>query len=120
MRTGRMSAWLRLTCALILAVGFSAATSAAGESVAKPATTTLSHRALATASAQTATLRTATNVRHAIAKHHVPATAGALAVVASALIVLTALSVRRRRTDNSVRHHALSLGPRAPPAVSSC
>ena len=116
---GRAAAWLRLVCALALAVGVSAAASASAEQVVK-ATTTQSHVGVASAAAQTVTLRTATNVRHAIAKHHVPATAGAFAAVALALAGLTALFVRRRRTELFVHHHALSHGARAPPAVSCC
>jgi hypothetical protein len=118
--TRRLSTWLRLVCGLVLAVGFSTAASGTtlGDAAAKPTVPSLSHLAVTATSAQSATLRAATTVRHGIAKHRVPAMAGALGVVGLALTGLTVFSVRRRRTNPSVRHHALSHGARAPPAVA--
>ena len=121
-RAHRLSTWLRVACGLILAVGFSTATTNAstGEQITKAATTAVSQLSVTASAAQTGTFRAATAVRHAAAKHHTPGTSGALAVAALALTGFTAFSVRRRRTDPVARHDTRSHGARAPPAVSSC
>lgn len=121
-RGRRVSTWLRLACGFVLAVGFSTATAAAttGEQPTRPATTALSHLSVTAAAAPTTALRAPTALRHAVAKHHLPVMAGAVAAAALGGTALAALAVRRRRTNPALRHHALSHGARAPPAVSCC
>jgi hypothetical protein len=111
---------LRLVFAFVLAIGLSgtaAATVSSGGEANRSVTAGSPLNVAATAT-QAATLRAATTVRHAIAKRHLPATAGALVVLAVSLAGLTPFVVRRRRTDASLHRHALSHGARAPPAVS--
>jgi lysozyme family protein len=112
---------LRLVFAFVLAIGLSgtaaATVSSGGE--ANRSVTARSPLNVAATATQAATLRAAaTTVRHAIAKRHLPATAGALVVLAVSLVGLTRFVVRRRRTNASLHRHALSHGARAPPAFS--
>jgi hypothetical protein len=112
---------LRLVFAFVLAIGLSGAAAAAtttGSAVAKPAVPSLAQLSASAATTQAATMRAATALRHAIAKHRTPATAGAGVVAAISLAGLVTCFVRRRRTEPALRHHALSHGARAPPAVT--
>lgn len=118
----RLTSWLRFACALVLSVGLSSAVAASvtGSPSAPSAVPAVSHLAVAAATAHSVTVRGATAVRHAVAKHHSPAIGSALAVAGIMLAGLATYVVRRRRHDPALRHHALSHGARAPPAVSCC
>jgi len=116
----RLISWLRFASALVLALGLSSATAAAvaadRSSVREPLAVT--HLNVVAASLPSATLRTGTMVRHAVAKHHLPALASGLAATALTLTGVASAAVRRRQADPSLRHRALTDGARAPPAAS--
>ena len=115
----RLTNWLRLAAAFVLAVGLSsAAAGATSDGLANRSAPALSHASLDLASLHTATMHSGAVVRHTAAKNRLPAIACAVAVVALVLTALVAFAVRRRRTDLDRRHHALSDGARAPPVVT--
>ena len=115
----RLTNWLRLAAAFVLAVGLSSAVaSSSGSSLPNRANPTPAHVSLDIASLHTATVHSGVVVRHAAAKNRLPAIASTVAVVALVLTGLVAFSVRRRRTNPAQRHHALSHGARAPPVVT--
>jgi hypothetical protein len=115
----RLTNWLRLAAAFVLAVGLSSAAAAAtGDGLANRSAPASSHATLDLASLHTTTVHSGAVVRHAAAKHRLPAIAGAVTVVALIFTGLVACAVRRRRTDPALRHHALSGGARAPPVVT--
>ena len=118
----RLTSWLRFVGALALALGLSSAPAAAAAAgTSAPVREALAATQLSlSASAPTAALHHGTGVRHAVAKHRLPAIAGGLAATALALTGMAFVAVRRRRTSPTLHHHALSHGARAPPAVSCC
>ena len=117
----RLSIWLRLVGALVLSLGLSsaAATAAAGAPVAGREPVAVTHLSVS-AALPTAVLHGGHGVRHAVVKHRLPAVASGLAAAVLTLTGLAFVTVRRRRTDPALRHHLLSDGARAPPAVSCC
>jgi hypothetical protein len=116
----RLTSWLRLVGALVLALGLSSATAAAASADRSPVREplTVTHLSVVAASLPSAVARSGIVVRHAVAKHHLPVVASGLAASVLALTGVAAVTVRRRHTDATVRHHALSDDARAPPAVS--
>ena len=116
----RLTSWLRLVGALVLAVGVSSATAAATTEGRAPAREPLAvtHLTAIAVALPTAAVHTGTVIRHAVSKHRLPALASGLAATALALTTVASVAVRRRRTDVALRHHSLSDGARAPPAVS--
>lgn len=117
----RLTCWLRFVGALVLALGLSSAASAAAADGSAPIREPLAVTHLSVAAATpSAVVHTGTGVRHAVAKHRLPAIASGLAAAALALTGLAFVTVRRRRSDPTLRHHVLSYGARAPPAVSCC
>jgi hypothetical protein len=121
-RTGRLTSWLRLTCALVLSLGLSsvAAATAASEGLTPRAAAGVSQVHLAAVSAVHATAtRGGTELRHAVDKHRPAATASALVVAAAVLTGIATATVRRRRTDAWFSRHAFSGSARAPPVVIS-
>lgn len=117
----RLSAWLRLAGALVLSLGLSsaAATAAAGAPVSAHEPVAVTHLGVS-AALHTAVLHGGNGVRHAVVKHRLPAMASGLAATALALTGLAFVTVRRHRANPALRHHTLSDGARAPPAVSCC
>ena len=117
----RLTSWLRFVGALVLALGLSSAsaTAAAGTSGPIHAPLAVTHLSIS-AAAPSAIAHTGTTIGHAVAKHRLAATAGGLAATALALTGLAFVTVRRRQHGPTLRHHTLSDGARAPPAVSCC
>ena len=117
----RLTTWLRLACALVLSVGLSSAVAASATGSLSPtnATPTVTQLGGATAAIHSIAVRSSTAIGHAASKHHRPPAMGSALAVASILLIgLAAIAVLRRRNDPSLRHHAFSLGARAPPAAS--
>jgi hypothetical protein len=116
----RLTGWLRLVGALVLAVGLSSATATAATGNRAPVREPLAvtHVTAVAVALPTAAVHTGSVIRHAVSKHRLPAMASGLAATALALTLVASVAVRRRRTDPALRHHALSDGARAPPAVS--
>src|SRR3954469_25114106 len=116
----RLTSWLRLVGALVLALGLSSATATAATSSRKPVREPLAvaHITAIATALPTAATHTGTGIRHAVGKHRLPGTASGLAAAALALTMVASVAARRRRADPALRHHSLSHGARAPPAVS--
>jgi hypothetical protein len=116
----RLTSWLRLAGALLLALGLSSATATAATDRRTPVRELIAvaHVTAIATAGPTAATHTGTGIRHAVSKHRLPATASALAATALALTMVASAAVRRRRTDPALLHHSLSHGARAPPAVS--
>ena len=113
----RLTSWLRLAGALILALGLSSAAATAATEGRTPVREplALTHITAVAAALPSAAAHTGTVIRHAVSKHRLPAMASGLAATALALIFVVSVAVQRRRTEPALRHHAFSGGPRAPP-----
>ena len=119
-RTGRLTSWLRLACALVLSLGLSSAAAAAtaSEGLTPRATAAVAQiHVTAVSAVHATTTRTGTELRHAVDKHRPPAAASALVVAAVALTGAAIGIIRRRRTDALPTRHAFSGSARAPPVV---
>jgi len=116
----RLTSWLRLAGALVLALGLSSAAASAASvdpsSAREPLTVT--HLSVVAASLPSAALHAGAIIRHGVTKHRLPAMASGLAATALALTGVASVAVRRRRTGPRLRHHVLRDGARAPPAAS--
>jgi len=119
-RTGRITSWLRLACALVLSLGLSsvAAATAASEGLTASATAAVAQvHGTAVSAVQATATRGGTELRHAVEKHRPPASASGLVVAAVLLTGIAAATVRRRRNDAWLSLHPFSGSARAPPAV---
>lgn len=116
----RLSSWLRLASALVLALGLSSAAAVAAANDGAPVRDSLaaSHAGVIATALPTAALHTGTVITHAVHKHRLPAMASGIAAAALALTGLVSMAVRRRHADPAPRQHALTDGARAPPAAS--